>query len=229
MKYMFKLFAVPMLLAINIAPTMALGAQRQIEVEGQHRSDAVIITQVTVGNQDIQCGLVADRTTLQPIVPFEWNEDWLQNTTLYLLNRTNKTIVFGQIGLWFPETGDGTPQRPMEVYNLTLGRLPDAAAVSVTTGKPLQQATTAQPISLAPGQTLQVHLSDYINQIRGSVAAVPFPNVTRVIVRRSSFVFDDGMRWAGEYSIPDPDHPGKWKNMPPAYFPGNGHLTWPPK
>ncbi|HEY3826339.1 MAG TPA: hypothetical protein VGL82_17360, partial [Bryobacteraceae bacterium] len=62
---------------------------------------------VSAASRSPSRGLRQTLTTLQPIVPFEWNEDWLQNTTLYLLNRTNKTIVFGQIGLWFPETGDG--------------------------------------------------------------------------------------------------------------------------
>ena len=87
-------------------------AQRQIEVDAQHRSDAVLFTAVTVGNMDVQCGLVVSRSAIQTVTPFDAGDDWLQNTVLYLINRTNKTAVFGQIALWFPDTGSGSPSQP---------------------------------------------------------------------------------------------------------------------
>lgn len=219
---------VALVLIFGTGASNASASQRQIEVDGQHRSDAVIVANVTVNNVDIQCGLVASSSALQPIVPFEAGDDWLQNTTLYLVNRTNKVIVFGQISLWFPETGSGTALQPMRVYNVTFGRLPAAAAVSGRTGRPLAQLGAAQPLTFAPGQTMSIHLADYISGIQASVDNMLFPSVTRVIIRRESFVFSDGMRWAGEYTIPDAQHPGKWVHMPSNYFPGDMHVNWPP-
>jgi len=203
-------------------------AQRQIEVDAQHRSDAVLFTAVTVGNMDVQCGLVVSRSAIQTVTPFDAGDDWLQNTVLYLINRTNKTAVFGQIALWFPDTGSGSPSQPTRVFILSLGRLPRSAAFSGSTGKPLSQPSSAQPMSFAPGQTLGIHLGDYIDGIRASVDNLPFPAVTRVIIRRNSFVFDDGMQWTpAGFASPDPQNPGRWVNMAPSYFPGDVNANWP--
>jgi hypothetical protein len=110
----------------------AAAAQKSIEVERQHRDEPVVITSVTVGNIAIQCGLVSGAADYQPVLPFDADDNWLQSTTLYLLNRTNKNIVYGQIALLFPETGDGSQQRPIATYNITFGQIPDMAAFSST-------------------------------------------------------------------------------------------------
>ncbi|MGB9458025.1 MAG: hypothetical protein WCB12_18390 [Bryobacteraceae bacterium] len=204
----------------------AFADDKVIEVEPQHRNDPVMITRVAFRDSDLQCGLIASRTEVEPVTPFEAGDDWLQNLTLYLLNRTNKTIAFSNIVLAFPETGDGrSPQHPQRVYNLNLGRLPDFVAFSGRTGEPLRQDPSRQSMSFAPGQTLPIHLGDYIDHIKASLDDIPF-TVTKCIIRRSSVVFDDGMRWDGNYSLPDPDHPGKWKRVEGDYFPGIP--TWPP-
>lgn len=213
-------------LAILLGGT-AWAGDKLIQVDGQHRHDAVVITKVTYGNSEVDCGLVVSSTALQPVIPFQAGDDWLQDVTVYLLNRTDKMIVFAQTTLAFPETGDGSFQRPMRVYNVTLGRLPPNAAFSGRTGQPLPQNPNLQAIAFAPGEVLPVHLGDYINQIRTSADNVPFTALTKLTVRRSFFVFEDGMRWnGGAYSVPDPERPGKWKPLDAAYFPGTP--VWPP-
>ncbi|MGA2274993.1 MAG: hypothetical protein ABSH00_15665 [Bryobacteraceae bacterium] len=219
----------------NPSVASALAAEKVIEVESQHGSDAVMVTKVTFGNSEVQCGLIVSPTEVQPVTPIEAGDDWLQNLTIYLLNRTNKTIVFGQIALAFPETGDGSPQHPQAVYILTLGRLPESVAFSGT-GQPLRQDPGRQPIWFARGQTLRIRVGDYTEQIRTYVDGVrasgtpSFTALTKCIIRRSSFVFDDGMRWDGEYSLPDPEHRGKWKRIEGDYFPHDGdrYPPWPP-
>jgi hypothetical protein len=50
-----------------------------------------------------------------------------------------------------------------------------------------------------------------------------------VNVYLSAFYFADGMEWGlGRYSVPDPDHPGKFKPLPANYFPGKRGRNWPP-
>ncbi len=211
----------------NLGVVAAFAAEKVIEVEPQHRNDAVAITKVTLGSAEVQCGLVLSPAEIQPVTPIQAGDDWLQNVTIYLLNRTNKTIVEGQIVLVFPETGDGSPGNPLRVYNVTLGRLPASAAYSGRTGQAIVEPPSVQPISFAPSQTLQVHLSDYIDNIKASIDNLAFSAVTKCVIRRGAFFFGDGMRWfAGSYYVPDPQHPGKFTGLDGRYFPGTP--TWPP-
>lgn len=84
-------------------------------------------------------------------------------------------------------------------------------------------------MSFAPGQTLLIPVGGYIDQIRASVDNMPFMTVTKCTIRRRDFFFDDGMRWdGGDYSVPDPEHPGKFKELDGKYFPGNESRNWPP-
>jgi hypothetical protein len=172
--------------------------------------------------------LIVSPAEVQPVSPFQAGDDWLANTVVTLLNRTSKTVVAGQLILVFPETGDGSIQKPLRVYNISLGRLPASVAFSGSTGKPISQPPAAQPLSFAPGQTLAIHIGDSIAGIVASVAHdMPFPSVTKCIIRRGAFFFDDGMRWYGTgYSVPDPDNAGKFKPMDRRYFPGIP--SWPP-
>jgi hypothetical protein len=223
--------------AICVASALAASAvaQKSISVDQAHREDAVAVTRVTVSGNDIQCGLIISPPNpqpgmppvqIQPVAPFQAGADWLQNTTIYLLNRTNKTVVAGQVALVFPETGTGTLQSPLNEYNITLGRLPAVDAFSYNTGRPLAEPAAAQPISLAGGQTLAINLGAYIQQIKASVINLPYASLTKCIVRRKSFFFDDGMKWSGAYWVPDPQNAGKFSPLAPKYFPGIP--TWPP-
>lgn len=211
----------------NLDVVSALAAEKVIEVEPQHANDAVAITKVTLGNAEVQCGLVLSPTELQPVKPIQAGDDWLQNVTIYLLNRTDKTVVEGQIVLSFPETGDGGSGNPVREFHITFGRLPAAAAYSGRTGQAIVEPPSVQPISFAPGQTLQVRLGDYIDNIKASLDNLAFTAVTKCVIRRGAFFFGDGMRWfAGGYHVPDPQHPGKFKELDGRYFPGTP--TWPP-
>jgi len=222
---------VPLLLAVacpNSGIVPAFAADKVIEVDPQHRSDPVMITKVTLGDSEVQCGLIASPFQLQPVVPIQAGDDWLQNVTIYLFNRTNKTVVYVQIVLGFPETGDGI-QRPMRVHHITLGQLPPSVAVTGS-GQPIRRDLTRKAMSFAPGQTLLIDVGVYFDQIRASVEPkMAFTAITKCIIRRSAFYFDDGMRWDGEYSVPDPERPGKWKYMDQRYFPGDEHNNWPPR
>jgi len=216
----------PLLFACMLWPPASFAAEKTISVEQQHRDDPVLIYSVSVGNLQIGSGLVDGVAGYQPIVPFEAGADWLQNTTVSILNRTNKTIVYGSIALMFPETGDGTMQKPIATYNLTFGRIPDSAAFTAS-GQVLVQRTTAPPAAFGPGQTMTLRLADQITSIEGTVISIPFSAVTKCHIRRAVFFFDDGMKWDGKFSVPDSTHPGQWIQQTRGYFPGVP--TWPPK
>lgn len=202
--------------------------EKQIEVEKQSTTDAVVVTKVTVGNSEVECGLPVSHGNVQPVTPIQGGDDWLQNTTIYLYNQTNKTIAFGQVRLDFPETGNGTLQAPLRVYNITLGRMPESVAFSGRTGKALPQDPSVRAISFGPHQTVLVDVGAYIDQIRANIDNMAFADVTKCIIRRGIFYFDDGMKWGGgAYWLPDPDRPGRFNSLGRRYFPGDKIPSWP--
>jgi hypothetical protein len=131
--------------------------------------------------------------------------------------------------LAFPELSDYP--RSVVLTTISLGRIPRMAAFSGRTGRPLNQPPTAAPLAFAPGQTMEIRLAGYIEQIRHTVEDYrPLPGLTSVIFRLRSFMFEDGMKWdSGMYSLPDTQYPGRWKPIAdPRYFPGDEHENWPP-
>jgi hypothetical protein len=73
-------------------------------------------------------------------------------------------------------------------------------------------------------------VSDYLPEIEEDLADfLPVTSVRNVNVYRGVFYFDDGMQWSlARYSVPDPEHPGKFKELPADYFPGKRKRNWPP-
>jgi len=219
----------------NLGAGSAFAGEIQIKCDGAHRMDPLAITKVTLGNSPVQCGLVVSPTQLQPVIPIQAGDDWLQNLTLYVLNRTNKTIVFSHIRLSFPETGDGK-STPQVVYYITLGRIPASVAFT-RAGTPIRQAPSQQAIQFASGQTLPVQVGNYFDMIKASVERVmPFTSVTKCNIRMDLSYFDDGTKFSGvSYWAPDPQHPGNFTELDrKTYFPGipswpPGYSTWPPK
>ena len=124
--------------------------EKRIEVERQSRTDAVVVTKVVLGSAEVESGLYVSSGRVQPVTPVEASDDWLRNVTIHVYNQTDKTIAFGQVTLAFPETGDGSYQSPLRVYNITLGRIPSSVAFSGRTGKAIAQNPSSGAISFAP-------------------------------------------------------------------------------
>ena len=213
---------------LSATSAAAATVSRSIEVDPQHRSDAVLITEVDVGPSSIQCGIVIGPREVQPVTPFPADDDWLKDTRIVLLNRTNKTIAFGQVTLAFPETGTGATASPQKVFTIHLGRLPANVVAVRQGGQPApQSAPLHSSLSFGPGERITLRLADYTDQLRAAMDGIPLTALTKCRIHLGSFIFDDGLRWDGTYSLPDPDHPGKFKAMDGRYFPGTP--TWPPK
>jgi len=195
-------------------------------------TDAVMISNVAVAGKTIECGLfVKPPAVIQPFAPFEAGDNWLQEMTISLINRTNKIIVFGSLSFHFLDVGDCSDAHPCAGTHLDFGQIPTIDAYSGRTGQPLRlEHAQRPPLDWGPEQTIVVHLSDYMPEIETSLANfLPVSDVTKVNIYRGPFYFADGTRWdLGRYSVPDPDRPGKFNALPRNYFPGLRGRNWPP-
>jgi hypothetical protein len=219
----FAFLLVPTTQWLKPANSAAVKTERQVQIPIGSKMKPVVITKVTLGDTVVQAGRMA---TVEPITPFQAGDDWIQNLTIHLYNRTNKTIVFAQVLFGFPETGDGragAAGQPPRAFLLQLGRIPPPAPSAG------HQPTDWQPISFLPGQTMAIRLGDYIDRIRFQVEPVlPVAAVTQLIIQLNIFYFADGMEYSGNaFKIHDPQNPGKALHADPNYFPGNMNLSWP--
>lgn len=195
-------------------------------------TDAVMISNIAVAGKTVECGLfIKPPIVIQPVTPFQAGSDWLQHMTISLINRTNKTIVFGVIIFHFLDVGDCSSAQPCAEAEIHLGQMPAIDAYDGRTGQPRRPEHPERPaLDWKPERTIVVHVSDYMAEIGKSLEnLLPITAVAKVNVDRGPFYFDDGMMWSlGRYSVPDPEHPGKFKYLPADYFPGKRGRNWPP-
>lgn len=216
------------------AAMFAAQGDRQVDCGIATSSDAAVISKITVGNARVQCmwspPLNSDRGgRFQGPPRFQAGDSWLQEVTIYLLNRTNKTIVYAELNVGlFPQIGnDGSPAPPQQRYSVILGRRPEVANFSSRTGEPMPQH--GLPLTFTSNQTQVVRLSDYTDEIANIIRRTQMGTVNSISVLPTYFVFDDGMSWnpGGRFQVPDEEHHGKWKLMPGDYFPGDVRANWP--
>jgi hypothetical protein len=222
-------FSVLLILAAQYVKAQAARAQtqRQVQFHIATRIEPVVVTKITLGNVAVQPGrfIKTVGTPTDPVTPFWADDDWVQNLTVYLLNRTNQTIVYSSVYFSFPETSD-LLTHSRAVFPLTLGRIPPSVTVDMN-GKAVRQRPESQPILFRPGQTMAIHLGDYIDQIKTDVESVkPLAALTTVEVGFGRFFFADGMQWNGGYRVLDPQS-SNWRRMGPDYFPGDMDGRWP--
>lgn len=193
----------------------------------------VWITKVVIGDQFLLNPPNPFVTLLpgqvSPNQDFIAGDNWLKDTTLYVINRTDQPIAWLSISFEFPQTGNGQTQ-PVWVYHLRLGRLPDAVAITGS-GQPVPPGPPGSTfLDLQSGARLTIHVSDYTDKIQDYLkTAMPLSAINEVYVRVDSCVFEDGLRFDGDnYSRPDPQRPGKWVYLPNRqFFPGNIHTYLP--
>lgn len=195
-------------------------------------TDAVLISNIAVAGKTVECGLfIKPPVVIQPVTPFQAGPEWLSQMTISLVNRTNKTIVFAGLIIHFLDTGD-CRSAPCARSEFHVGQRPPVDAYDGRTGQPLKpEHPERPPLDWKSEQTIVVHVSDFMPEIEESLGnyGMPVTAVTKVDVSRGAFYFADGMLWAfGRYSVPDPQHPGKFSRLPADYFPGRKGNNWPP-
>jgi hypothetical protein len=212
------------------AQAAAAQAQRQVELHIANNSEAVVVTRITLGDVVVQQGrFIKPRGTApDPVTPFLADDDWVQNLTVYLLNRTMRTIVYASFNISFPETTDRTTDPPFRaIFLLNLGRIPPSVFVD-SKGMPARSRQDRAPLLLRPGREIAIHLGDYIDQIKAEVERVrPLAALTTMYVNLTRLYFADGMRGGlGGFAVYDRQN-NTWQRMDPDYFPGNMHSNWP--
>jgi hypothetical protein len=185
------------------------------------RFDAVTISKVTVAGQEIQPGRSSGAKETTPGTPFQADEDWLKNMSIFIKNRTDIVIVCVEVDLEFPDTGDGKAQ-PVTEYIVRVGQLPEWAQY-YRDGTKMPPDPTKKPLLLTPGKTLEIQVADFIDQIQAAVEdKLPFQQITRVNISRDLVYFRGGMRWHGSsYEVPVTDRLGYYTKLAADYFPGN--------
>src|ERR1035437_188474 len=180
---------------------------RQVRLAAAVATVPIAITKVTRGHATVQPGqfVRSGRSPREEPRLFLAGDDWVQNLTLYLLNRTGRTIVYATIGFVFAES------KPVTGFSVVLGRMPDAV------GPMRQGAPGTSPILFRPGQTLAVHLSDYTAKIQAEVDSVfPVAALTKVEVTPHRCFFEDGLQFNGGYLILDPQT-STWRRQNPNF------------
>jgi hypothetical protein len=236
-KHQLRVAWVPRIVCLALGFVGATHAQQTSErlvkvQQATQITDAVMISNVAVAGKTIECGLfIKPPAVVQPFTPFEAGDNWLQQMTISLINRTNKTIVFGTFSFHFPDAGDYSSALPGFGTQLESGQVPAIDAYDGRTGQPIRPNHPERPpLDWGPEQTIVLHVSDYMPEIEALLAHfLPGSAATKVDVYLDAFYFADGMEWGlGRYSVPDPDHPGKLKPLPADYFPGRRGRNWPP-
>lgn len=108
--------------------------------------------------------------------------------TISLVNRTNKSIVFGSMIFHFLDTGD-CKSLPCAQATPEFGRRSPIDAYDGTTGRPLRpEKIERQPLDWKPEQTIVIHISDYMGEIEQSLANfMSVTDLSKVNIYRWSF------------------------------------------
>jgi hypothetical protein len=214
------------LVARYVKPEVAAAqVQRQVQLHIANKFEPVVVTKITLGNVVVQSGRFIKPVgeAQESITPFSADDGWIQNVTVYLVNRTNRTIVYALLNFGFPETTVGQTQA---VFQLFLGRIPESVPFD-SHGVPYRRRPGSQPILFRPGQTMAIRLGDYIDQIKARVDPVmPPAALTAVSVNFAQFFFADGTQWSGRFRAIDPQN-STWRTMDLDYFPGDLDWRWP--
>jgi hypothetical protein len=185
--------------------------------------DAVTISKITVAGQQIQPGLSSGPREDKSGKPFEEDEDWLNKMSIFLTNQTDKVIVCAEVELWFPEIGDGSLGHPSTMYKITVGERPEWS-IYYRDGTKIQPDPDRKLLFLAPGETVEVPVADYLVAIRDRIEEkMLFSKVSRVTLSRHNFYFADGMRWDANsrgYYVPETGRPGHYTKLAEDFFPG---------
>jgi hypothetical protein len=225
------------LLMAGVAPQIWCAVQGQVELEPTNFRDAILITKITVGGVEVQCGQNGPPggRASEPVAPFPANDNWPLGMEISIFNRTNKVIAAGRIDLSFLKSGIESGPAPIEMQSghsvptihLDFGVIPQYDLMA--NGKPYPHRPDEFHVSLPPAQTFVLRTADYADKIAKAMAAMTPNRVpARIFVTKESIFFDDGMRWSGNlYGTPDPNRPGRWVYQDQLYFPGNRYNHWP--
>jgi len=191
--------------------------ERAVAGGGGSIYDAVTVSNVMVGGIPIRSRR-----------RFAASDDWLKEMSIIVTNRTSMTIVYLSLILGFPEAGNGITEGYAE-YIVELGAIPDVDAATLY-NHPIVAAVRQKPLSLRPGESLEIRVGDYIDEIRSVVEKkMPLGMITKCAITLQTAFFEDGMVWnVTGFGLPDPESSRRVKYFDSHYFPGDRTQNWPP-
>jgi hypothetical protein len=196
--------------------------ERKVEFHVFQKTEPMVVWKVTVGDQVVQLGRYSKPSgqPADPITPFRANDDWVQNLTVYLLNRTNRQIAYVYLVLDFRANEAANRSGAVLVH---LGHIPVARANGVA----IRQPSDAQPIQFGPGETFALHPRDYLGQmLTGGGPAPALSAMTVMTVNPQNLFLADGMEWNAGYHAYDPQT-SSWTRLGRDFFPGDIDAIWP--
>jgi hypothetical protein len=217
-------FLVAVFLTVLAVTAHAAQLKRQVSIGPSGKSVPLVVDKITLGNNLVQRGrFQTNEMRPAPITPFRADDDWIENLTVHLLNRTNKAIVYFWITLSFPVDSEGSART---FFNLRLGHVPSSVDLD-RNGNPMWRLPS-EPIEIPPGETIAIRLRDYFDRIKEAVEpTMRIANATQMFVYvQPGVYFADGMAWNGGYRIFD-RQTLNWRPMERDYFPGDPDAHWP--
>jgi hypothetical protein len=135
---------------------------------------------------------------------FDNGDDWLKGVSLRVRNKSDRTIVYLQTGLFFFEPESGSD--PMLFDALRYGRRPWVA-----------DDANRNALQLAPGATVDLPITDQTyNGLKNFLARKNWniSDLHKATLRLSMVIFDDGTAWSlGSFRCPDPNQPDAYHSI----------------
>lgn len=161
----------------------------------------VKVTHVMLGDKEIPLD-----------TPVSVSGKWLRTLRVIVENVSSKTVVTGEVTLFYPGTGDGSAGRPILSSPLELGKHPSTFFRQKDGGmRDSSRETQIPELSVLPGQSMVFSFPAYGGEDHAyadidQAQASKLPNgLTRVNIVLGHFYFSDGSLWlSGGFYVPTP-------------------------
>jgi hypothetical protein len=220
------------LLARYIGPAAAQGLpQRTVETPIVTKMAPLVFFKASIpGGTTVQTGRFAKPRSQppDPITPFEAGDDWVQQITVYFLNRAQRSLTWVFISFDFLDANGGP-----NMSRLYLGLVPETAASDPKenwwspSGAPPSTVPTVNPpgrlpLLVRPGELLEIRLGDYWDQIGRELS----PQLSLETVRRMTVVVQGcylgpDVMWNGNHFRVRDRASNTWQDANRDYFPGD--------
>ncbi|MGC2299282.1 MAG: hypothetical protein WA476_10800 [Acidobacteriaceae bacterium] len=143
--------------------------------------------------------------------PVHVEGNWIKTVVITLRNLSPKPIVRAGMLITFPESGNGTQERPYLASWSTQGREQKV----VWTGPhgyhpPPTPPVSPAPLRIPPGGLLRLTFAKDGDTVQAKLAGTN-ARITRATLKFQSFYFADDSRWSGgTYALPPGAVPGRW-------------------
>ena len=151
---------------------------------------------------------------------------WLRTLLIVVQNISSKPISRGEVTLDYPETGDGSAERPIVTSYLTLGRHPSEYFLDKDgTRRDSSRENQIPEINIPPGESMSLGLLAYggVDHAFGDIEQAEFAKklghpITQIKVVLGRYYFTSGGGWQLDtFWVPAPP-PELWKKATPAQF-----------